>query len=109
MIVSIRDKLRNFTEMVNDASVKISGLKLINSSEYSVMTMVDCVLVKSHLDLYITQKKLRCCIFQVLQHCHAVLQEIPSGLRQKRPTSIADSLHHMTACITFHMAKVRCS
>lgn len=46
-------------------------------------------------------------MFQILQRCHAVLQEIPSGLRQKRPASIADSLHHMTACITFHMAKVR--
>ena len=46
------------------------------------------------------------CIIQVLQRCHAVLQEVPAGLRQKRPTIIADSLHHMTACITFHMAKV---
>lgn len=46
-------------------------------------------------------------MLQILQRCHAVLQEIPSGLRQKRPASIADSLHHMTACITFHMAKVR--
>lgn len=35
-----------------------------------------------------------------------VLQEIPAGLRQKRQQSIADSLHHMTACITYSMAKV---
>lgn len=44
---------------------------------------------------------------QVLQRCHVVLQEIPAGLRQKRQQSIADSLHHMTACITYSMAKVR--
>ncbi|KAL3852227.1 hypothetical protein ACJMK2_015897, partial [Sinanodonta woodiana] len=42
----------------------------------------------------------------VLQRCHAVLLEIPSSLRQKRQASIADSLHHMTACITYHIAKV---
>jgi hypothetical protein len=41
-----------------------------------------------------------------LHRCHAVLQEIPTGLRQKRQQNIADSLHHMTACITYHMAKV---
>ncbi|XP_069141650.1 cilia- and flagella-associated protein 54-like isoform X4 [Argopecten irradians] len=45
-------------------------------------------------------------VIQVLQRCHVVLQEIPAGLRQKRQQSIADSLHHMTACITYHMAKV---
>lgn len=44
---------------------------------------------------------------QVLQRCHVVLQEIPAGLRQKRQQSIADSLHHMTACITYSMAKVK--
>lgn len=80
MIVSIRDKLRNFTEMVNDASVKISGLKLINSSEYSVMTMVDCVHVKSHLDLYITQKKdcdvvfFRCC--SIVMQCYRRFHQV---------------------------------
>lgn len=42
----------------------------------------------------------------MLQRCHVVLLEIPAGLRQKRQQSIADSLHHMTASITFQMAKV---
>ncbi|XP_021355787.1 cilia- and flagella-associated protein 54-like isoform X2 [Mizuhopecten yessoensis] len=45
-------------------------------------------------------------VIQVLQRCHVVLQEIPAGLRQKRQPNIADSLHHMTASITYHMAKV---
>ncbi|KAK7102964.1 hypothetical protein V1264_021114 [Littorina saxatilis] len=45
-------------------------------------------------------------VIQVLQQCHAVLQEIPSGLIQKRQGHVIDSLHHMTACITFHLAKV---
>ena len=55
---------------------------------------------------YQQMTKITAIIFQVLQRCHAVLQEIPAGLRQKRPAMIADSLHHMTACVTFHMAKV---
>ncbi|CAH1784493.1 unnamed protein product [Owenia fusiformis] len=45
-------------------------------------------------------------VIQVLERCQAILQEIPTGLRQKRVGSISDSLHHMTACLTYHMAKV---
>ncbi|XP_078673131.1 cilia- and flagella-associated protein 54-like isoform X2 [Branchiostoma floridae x Branchiostoma belcheri] len=45
-------------------------------------------------------------VVQVLMRCHAVLQEIPAGLRQRRHATISDSLHHMTACITFYMGKV---
>lgn len=46
-------------------------------------------------------------VVQVLEWCSAVLQEIPPQLRLKRAPPIADSLHHMTACLTFNMAKVR--
>ena len=35
-----------------------------------------------------------------------MLQEIPSSVRQKRSQTIADSIHHMTACLSFHMTKV---
>ncbi|XP_064604908.1 cilia- and flagella-associated protein 54-like isoform X2 [Liolophura sinensis] len=45
-------------------------------------------------------------VMQVLEFCHAALQEIPAGLRQKRQASIAESLHHMTACITYYLCKV---
>ena len=45
-------------------------------------------------------------IIQVLERCNAVLQETPIHLRQKRAPVIADSLHHMTACMTYHLAKV---
>ncbi|GFO44544.1 hypothetical protein PoB_007104900 [Plakobranchus ocellatus] len=44
-------------------------------------------------------------VVQILQRVHAVVQEIPVGLIQKRQGSITDSLNHMIACITFHMAK----
>ncbi|XP_064633928.1 cilia- and flagella-associated protein 54-like isoform X3 [Lineus longissimus] len=43
---------------------------------------------------------------QVLERCHVVLQEIPVALRQRRQSNISESIHHMTACLTFHMAKV---
>ncbi|CAL1546460.1 unnamed protein product [Lymnaea stagnalis] len=44
-------------------------------------------------------------VIQILQRCHAVLQEIPPGFIQKRQGTIGDSLNHMIACITFSMAK----
>ncbi|XP_033102653.1 cilia- and flagella-associated protein 54-like isoform X3 [Anneissia japonica] len=45
-------------------------------------------------------------VIQVLTFCHAVLQEIPSSLLMRRQQSVCDSLHHMVATITYHMAKV---
>ncbi|XP_071490299.1 cilia- and flagella-associated protein 54-like [Diadema antillarum] len=45
-------------------------------------------------------------VVQVLMQCVAVLQEIPSSMRQRRHQSVSDSLHHMIATITFHLAKV---
>ncbi|XP_053377953.1 cilia- and flagella-associated protein 54-like isoform X4 [Mercenaria mercenaria] len=75
----------------------------LNESNLALQAVVQCYGLVAPLIFY---KIPSIPVFQVLQRCHAVLQEIPAGLRQKRPTSIADSLHHMTACITFHMAKV---
>lgn len=34
-----------------------------------------------------------------------MLQEIPSGLRNRRPERINESLHHMTACMTYHLTR----
>lgn len=42
---------------------------------------------------------------QILERCHAVLQEIPNGLRNRRTERINESLHHMTACMTYHLTK----
>ncbi|XP_052780184.1 cilia- and flagella-associated protein 54-like isoform X4 [Mya arenaria] len=75
----------------------------LNESNLALQAVVQCYGLLAPLIFY---KIPSIPVFQILQRCHAVLQEIPAGLRQKRPTSIADSLHHMTACITFHMAKV---
>ncbi|ESO99725.1 hypothetical protein LOTGIDRAFT_238729 [Lottia gigantea] len=44
-------------------------------------------------------------VIKILQRSHCVLQEIPAGLILKRQGHIADSLHHMTACITYQMAR----
>ncbi len=43
---------------------------------------------------------------QVLERCHVILMEIPANLRQRRAGHVVDSLHHMVACLTYHMAKV---
>ena len=43
---------------------------------------------------------------QVLTRCYAILLEMPASLRHRRQQSISDSLHHMIAVITYHMAKV---
>ncbi|XP_067928992.1 cilia- and flagella-associated protein 54-like [Watersipora subatra] len=44
-------------------------------------------------------------VIQILLRCHVVLQEIPSSLRTRRTQRINESLHHMTACITYHLTK----
>ena len=44
-------------------------------------------------------------MFQILERCHVVLQEIPNGLRNRRTERINESLHHMTACMTYHLTK----
>ncbi|XP_071809881.1 cilia- and flagella-associated protein 54-like isoform X2 [Asterias amurensis] len=45
-------------------------------------------------------------VVQVLTRCYAILLEMPASLRHRRQQSISDSLHHMIAVITYHMAKV---
>ncbi|XP_038069719.1 cilia- and flagella-associated protein 54-like [Patiria miniata] len=45
-------------------------------------------------------------VIQVLTRCYAILLEMPASLRQRRQQSVSDSLHHMIAVITYHMAKV---
>ncbi|XP_022098854.1 cilia- and flagella-associated protein 54-like [Acanthaster planci] len=45
-------------------------------------------------------------VVQVLTRCYAILLEMPASLRQRRQQSVSDSLHHMIAVITYHMAKV---
>ena len=46
-------------------------------------------------------------LFQILERCMAVLQEIPGS--QRRSASITESLFHMIACCSYHLAKVRFS
>ncbi|KAK3608116.1 hypothetical protein CHS0354_004771 [Potamilus streckersoni] len=75
----------------------------LNESNLALQAVVQCYGLLSPLIFY---KIPSVPVIQVLQRCHAVLLEIPTSLRQKRQASIADSLHHMTACITYHLAKV---
>ncbi|CAC5396096.1 unnamed protein product [Mytilus coruscus] len=75
----------------------------LNEANLALQGVVQCYGLLAPLIFY---KIPSVAVIQVLQRCHAVLQEIPTGLRQKRQQNIADSLHHMTACITYHMAKV---
>ncbi|XP_066523856.1 cilia- and flagella-associated protein 54 isoform X2 [Hoplias malabaricus] len=44
-------------------------------------------------------------VIQVLLKCLMVLLEIPAVLKQKRPATTTESLHHMVACITHYVAK----
>ncbi len=50
---------------------------------------------------------MRTLLRQVLERCHAVLQELPPHVMQRRPAATVESLQHMAACLTFHLAKVR--
>ncbi|XP_062618793.1 cilia- and flagella-associated protein 54-like [Saccostrea cucullata] len=75
----------------------------LNEANLALQAVVQCYGLLAPLIFY---KIPSLAVVQVLQRCHVVLQEIPAGLRQKRQQSIADSLHHMTACITYSMAKV---
>ncbi|XP_078309886.1 cilia- and flagella-associated protein 54-like isoform X5 [Crassostrea virginica] len=75
----------------------------LNEANLALQAVVQCYGLLAPLIFY---KIPSVAVVQVLQRCHVVLQEIPAGLRQKRQQSIADSLHHMTACITYSMAKV---
>ncbi|XP_059167715.1 cilia- and flagella-associated protein 54-like [Physella acuta] len=44
-------------------------------------------------------------VIQILKRCHAVLQEVPAGLIQRRQGLTRDSLIHMIACIIYTLAK----
>ncbi|XP_056000170.1 cilia- and flagella-associated protein 54-like isoform X4 [Ostrea edulis] len=75
----------------------------LNEANLAMQAVVQCYGLLAPLIFY---KIPSLAVVQVLQRCHVVLQEVPASLRQKRQQSIADSLHHMTACITYSMAKV---
>ncbi|KAK2182711.1 hypothetical protein NP493_340g02072 [Ridgeia piscesae] len=45
-------------------------------------------------------------VMQVLERCLIVLQEIPPSQRKRRSQTITEGLHHMIACLTYHLAKV---
>ncbi|KAK3102398.1 hypothetical protein FSP39_011137 [Pinctada imbricata] len=75
----------------------------LNEANFALQAVVQCYGLLAPLLFY---KIPSVAVVQVLQKCHVVLQELPPSLRQKRPQNIADSLHHMTACITYSMAKV---
>lgn len=75
----------------------------LNESSHALQALVQCYGLVAPM-LYHKIPALP--VIQVLQHCHAALQEIPQSLIQKRQGHITDSLHHMTACITYHLTKV---
>ncbi|XP_078090725.1 cilia- and flagella-associated protein 54 [Mustelus asterias] len=45
-------------------------------------------------------------VVQVLTKCLCVLQDVVGASKQRKPFGINESLQHMTACVTFHLAKV---
>lgn len=82
-------------------AVELAGW--LNEANLALQAVVQCYGLLAPLIYY---KIPALPVIQLLQQCHAVLQEIPSGLIQKRQGHVTDSLHHMTACITYHLAKV---
>ncbi|KAL8594729.1 hypothetical protein ACOMHN_051675 [Nucella lapillus] len=82
-------------------AVELAGW--LNEANLALQAVVQCYGLMAPLLFY---KIPALPVIQILQHSHAVLQEIPSGLIQKRPGHVTESLHHMTACITYHLAKV---
>ncbi|XP_072328039.1 cilia- and flagella-associated protein 54-like isoform X2 [Scyliorhinus torazame] len=48
-------------------------------------------------------------VVQILIKCLCVLQDVIGAYRQRKQFGITESLQHMTACVTFHLAKIlRC-
>ncbi|XP_078410764.1 cilia- and flagella-associated protein 54 [Cetorhinus maximus] len=48
-------------------------------------------------------------VVQILTKCLCILQEVVGAYRQRKQFGITESLQHMTACITYHLAKtLRC-
>ncbi|XP_041347318.1 cilia- and flagella-associated protein 54-like [Gigantopelta aegis] len=75
----------------------------LNEANSALQAVIQCYGLLAPLLFYKIPSR---AVIQVLIRCHAVMQEVPTGLIQKRQGQIADSLHHMIACITFHMVKV---
>ncbi|ELU16988.1 hypothetical protein CAPTEDRAFT_224115 [Capitella teleta] len=75
----------------------------MNENNLALQAAVQCYGLLAPLLHY----KIPCvAITQVLERCCAVLLEVPSHIRVKRTAVISEGLHHMTACLTFNMAKV---
>ncbi|XP_023930113.1 cilia- and flagella-associated protein 54-like [Lingula anatina] len=75
----------------------------LNEANLALQAVIQCYGLLAPLIFY---KIPSVSVVQILERCLSVLQEIPSGLRQRRTEKINESLHHMTACLSYHMARV---
>ncbi|XP_074644089.1 cilia- and flagella-associated protein 54-like [Tubulanus polymorphus] len=92
-------RLRECERML--VAIELAGW--LNEANLALQAIVQCYGLTAPL---IQFKIPSLAVIQILQYCLAVLLEIPVALRQRRQASISESLHHMTACMTYHMAKV---
>lgn len=82
-------------------AIQVAGW--LNDSALCLQAVVQCYGLLAPL---IHQKIPAKPVVQVLLRCHAVLQEVPSLTRHRKSNSTSDSLSHMIAAITYHIAKV---
>ncbi|XP_058841492.1 cilia- and flagella-associated protein 54-like isoform X3 [Acipenser ruthenus] len=75
----------------------------LNDQSYSLQAALQCYGLLAPL---IYHKIPSVPVIKVLIKCLAVLQDLPSAFKQKRPAGAAESLRHMVACITCYTAKV---
>ncbi|XP_074609756.1 cilia- and flagella-associated protein 54-like isoform X1 [Acropora palmata] len=82
-------------------AIQVAGW--LNDSALCLQAVVQCYGLLAPL---IHQKIPAKPVVQVLLRCHAVLQEVPSLTRHRKSNSTSDSLSHMIAAITYHIAKI---
>ncbi|XP_066039514.1 cilia- and flagella-associated protein 54 [Chamaea fasciata] len=84
-------------------AVAIELSNWLDDASYTLQAVVQCYGLLAPL---IYHKIFLVPVIQILIKCLAVLQEIPSGTLQRRQEGCYESIQHMIACTSYHVAKV---
>ncbi|KAM4902054.1 cilia- and flagella-associated protein 54 [Sylvia borin] len=84
-------------------AVAIELSNWLDDASYTLQAVVQCYGLLAPL---IYHKIFSVPVVQILIKCLTVLQEIPSGTLQRRQEGCYESIQHMIACTSYHIAKV---
>uniref|UniRef100_UPI00398F6EC5 cilia- and flagella-associated protein 54 isoform X3 n=1 Tax=Pristiophorus japonicus TaxID=55135 RepID=UPI00398F6EC5 len=85
-------------------AIEIAGW--INDSNQALQVVVQCY---GLLAPVIFHRVPSTPVVQILIKCLCVLQDVVGAYRQKKQFGVTESVQHMTACVTYHLAKIlRC-